>query len=144
MEPSADPVTGTTHGRRWPVGSPNGPGVGAPPLLPGLSCMVTTPAVTLSPALVCRGVSRGVYRTMICANQRRCDICDELIPRGTLYRVGRISTDELESWREDNPEFMPAFTEEDGDVVRFDVCTTCAIVGTDIAAITEPTVDGLE
>ncbi len=78
---------------------------------------------------------------MIRASQRRCDICEEVIPRGTLYRVGRTTPDELESWCEDTPEFAPAFTEEGDGSLRFDVCTTCAITSPGIELLTEPTLD---
>lgn len=78
---------------------------------------------------------------MLSTHQRCCDICQEAIPRGRLYRVGRTTPDELESWCADNPDFVPAFTRENDGTLRFDVCTTCAIASPGIELLTEPTVD---
>jgi hypothetical protein len=97
----------------------------------------------LRPAEVRQPAVAPVLTPMNCANQRRCDICEEVIPLGTLYRVGRVTADELESWCEDTPEFVPPFTEEEDGLLRFDVCTTCTIASPGIELLTEPTVDVL-
>jgi hypothetical protein len=78
---------------------------------------------------------------MLSANQRRCDVCEAAIAPGTLYRVGRVTADELESWCEDIPEWTPVFTEEEAGLLRFDVCTRCTIACPGLELITEPTVD---
>jgi len=78
---------------------------------------------------------------MLRTHHRCCDICQEAIPRGTLYRVGRTTPEEMETWCSDNPEFVPEFTREADGGLRFDVCTTCAIASPGIEGLTEPTVD---
>ena len=78
---------------------------------------------------------------MIRDELRRCDLCEEVIPRGTLYRVGYTTPDELETWCEGTPDFIPAFTPEQDGSVRFDVCTTCLVGSPGLDLLTEPTVD---
>ena len=80
---------------------------------------------------------------MIKGDQRQCDICSELIPRGTVYHVGFTNPEELESWFGDDPDFLPSITQEEDGLVRFDVCSRCAIESEMIGECTEPTVDSV-
>ena len=81
---------------------------------------------------------------MLSGDQRLCDLCDEVIPRGTLYHVGFTTPEELESWFDDDPDMLPSLTQDEDGLVRFDVCTSCAITSDMLGECMEPTVDPLQ
>lgn len=79
--------------------------------------------------------------TMVKEDQRLCDTCGDVIPRGVAYRVGYTTPDAVESWFEDEPEFLPTFTEEPDGIVRFDLCLGCAGESESLQTNSEPVVD---
>ncbi len=81
--------------------------------------------------------------TMLKGEWRRCDVCDEVIPRGTLYHVAFTTPEELESWFDNDPDVRPELLQEEDGRLRFDVCTSCAITSDMLGEGTEPTVDPL-
>ena len=79
---------------------------------------------------------------MLRGDQRQCDICDEIIPRGATYRVGYTIPEALKSWFEDAAELIPTFKLEPDGTVRIDMCITCAASGR-IGEYTEDAVGGV-
>ena len=79
---------------------------------------------------------------MIKDNSRLCDICDEVIPRGIVYRCGYTNPDVLRSSFSDAPELLQTFIPEPDGAVRLDVSAECAASGKMIK-LTEDAVDAL-
>ncbi len=80
---------------------------------------------------------------MLRGDQRLCDICDEVIPRGTAHRCGYTTPDTVKSWFVDAPELIPSFTEEPDGTVRLDVCVECVAESEGLGKLTELAVDAL-
>jgi len=80
---------------------------------------------------------------MLQHDQRTCDTCDAVIPRGTAYRVGYPTPDAIAGWFEDDPRYMPGFTQDATGVVRFDLCVSCAADAA-FDGIAQRTVDPLQ
>jgi len=80
---------------------------------------------------------------VIKADQRLCDICDAVIPRGTVFHQGFTTPEALKSWSSDRPEFIPGFTEERDGAIRFDMCQECVESSGTIGEHTQPVVDAL-
>jgi hypothetical protein len=59
---------------------------------------------------------------------RLCDVCAEIIPKGTTYAVHVLSPEEaklLQSLNNDDPEFAPTFALDSDGNARLDVCLDC-------------------
>jgi hypothetical protein len=82
---------------------------------------------------------------MLRGDQRLCDVCDEVIPRGTTCRCGYTTTpNAVKSWFDDAPELTPSCTAEADGTVRLDVCVECVAESEGLGELTEPTVDALQ
>ena len=65
---------------------------------------------------------------MIDGNTRKCDICGSVIPKGSTYRVSRISPDKAILLLDvPDPEMWPTWTQEADGTVRLDICLECHI-----------------
>jgi hypothetical protein len=53
---------------------------------------------------------------------RTCDICDEVIPRGTPYRAGYTIPDALAEALSPDPTRRPTYTLTPDGLVRFELC----------------------
>lgn len=78
---------------------------------------------------------------MLCDDQRQCDVCTRVIPRGAAYRFGSTTLESLKARFSDLPELLPSLTEEGDGLVRLDICAPCAAFSKRITACTEIAVD---
>ncbi len=83
---------------------------------------------------------------MITDDQRQCDICDEVIPRGMEYRVGWTTPNAVRQWfaEEPDPARNPTFSREPDATVRIDACIRCASEnGAALMTLAHATIDSL-
>jgi len=65
---------------------------------------------------------------MIDGGTLKCDICNSVIPKGTKYRVSKITPDKAALLMGiPDPEMMPNWTQEPDGRVRIDICLECHI-----------------
>jgi hypothetical protein len=77
-------------------------------------------------------VKRGDVRT--------CDICDEIIPRGTVFRSGWTTPAIFQGG---NSATRPSFDREPDGTARLDVCRRCVDESENLTASTTENVDPL-
>lgn len=63
---------------------------------------------------------------MIKNNDRICDICAQVIPKGEKYCINYFSPDIASVFFSD-PELMPTMTQMDDGKIRLDICLCCKI-----------------
>ena len=84
---------------------------------------------------------------MLKDDQRLCDICDEVIPRGIEYRAGWTIPEAVEEWFEEQPDPSrhATFSVEPDGTVRFEVCMRCVMEhGGELMKLTEARVDHVQ
>jgi len=65
---------------------------------------------------------------MIDGYMRKCDICGSVIPKGTTYRVSRITPDKAALLLDiSDPYIMLTWIQEPDGRVRIDICLECHI-----------------
>ena len=74
---------------------------------------------------------------------RHCDVCGELIARGTPFRSGWTTPATLADLHEGDPGWWPTYQREPDGTIRFDVCTRCVSEGGALEGLTTEAIDRL-